>query len=454
MKSVLIVDDEVDMALAIKESLKRSGFKSTVYCSPIDALSELNLKDFALVMTDMKMPKMSGIDFLQEIRKKGITVPVIVITGYGTVENAVDAMKLGATDYIMKPFSFESLNMVIARILPAEGGDIVAESPAMKSLMSIVRDVAKSDITILLSGESGTGKEVIARSIHKNSPRANKPFVAINCAAISENLLEAELFGHEKGAFTGAIDRKPGKFELADGGTLLLDEISEMNFSLQAKLLRVIQEREVDRIGSRFPTPVDVRIIATTNRDILSEVRKGRFREDLYYRLNVLPLELPPLREHREDIIPLAELFVKRLSHKMGRALLLSDELKSFLLKEDWKGNIRELENFIYRIAVLSRTEVLFFDAHDSLNRNGAEFRDNRFGLKRRDMGGTDSQNSQNGSENRMKDMERDLIINTLRETDGNKTKAAQLIGVNVRTIRNKIKEYSISGDEIIDKRQ
>lgn len=434
MKSVLIVDDEIDMALAIKESLKRCGFKPTVYHNPEDVLSGLNLADFSLIITDMKMPKMNGIEFLQEIRRKGMFVPVIVITGYGTVENAVDAMKLGATDYIMKPFSFDSLRRVIDRILPSEDADIVAESPGMKHLMSIIREVAKSDITVLLSGESGTGKEVIARIIHKNSLRADKPFVAINCAAISESLLESELFGHEKGAFTGASERRPGKFELADKGTLLLDEVSEMAFPLQAKLLRAIQEREIDRIGGRSPVSVDVRIIATTNKDLLSEVKKGNFREDLYYRLNVFPIKLPPLRERREDIVPLTEFFIKKLSQKMGRAFEISDKLKSYILKRNWEGNVRELENFIYRIAVISKSEVLLPPA-DELGAGSSEVR---------------IQVAESGSTGTMKDMERDLIIKTLRETGSNRTRAAQLLGISVRTIRNKIREYGIKDEDIL----
>lgn len=434
MKSVLIVDDEIDMALAIKESLKRCGFKPTVCHNPEDALSRLNLADFSLIITDMKMPKMNGIEFLQEIRRKGIFVPVIVITGYGTVENAVDAMKLGATDYIMKPFSFDSLRRVIDRILPSEDADIVAESPVMKHLMSIIREVAKSDITVLLSGESGTGKEVIARIIHKNSMRSDKPFVAINCAAISESLLEAELFGYEKGSFTGAAERRLGKFELADKGTLLLDEVSEMAFPLQAKLLRAIQEREIDRIGGRSPVPVDVRIIATTNKDLLSEVKKGNFREDLYYRLNVFPIKLPPLRERREDIIPLTEFFIKKLSQKMGRAFEISDELKTYLLQRNWKGNVRELENLMYRTVVISKSEVLLPPA-DELGVGSSEVR---------------IQVAESGSTGTMKDMERDLIIKTLRETGGNRTRAAQLLGISVRTIRNKIKEYGIKDEDIL----
>ncbi|MCL4492998.1 MAG: sigma-54 dependent transcriptional regulator [Nitrospirae bacterium] len=429
MKKVLVIDDEADMAAALKESLKRFGFDPMVYHDAADALSELNLNDFSLIVTDMKMPKMSGLEFLKEVRDRNIFVPVIVVTGYGTVENAVDAMKLGATDYIIKPFSFEVLRKVIERLLPSGDSDIVAESAAMKNIMSVMKEVAKSDITVLLSGESGTGKEVVARFIHMNSLRADRPFVAINCAAISENLLESELFGHEKGAFTGALERRAGKFELAGRGTLLLDEISEMAYPLQAKLLRAIQEREIDRIGGRSPIPVDVRIIATTNKDLLSEVKKGRFREDLYYRLNVFPIKLPPLRERREDILPLTVFFLNKLSNKMSRLFKLSDELKAYLMKHNWEGNTRELENFIYRIAVISRAEVLLPPAGEQPGGTAVSVNATRTG--------------------RIKDMERELIVETLKKMGGNKTRAAELLGKTVRTIRNSFAEYNISNEEI-----
>ncbi|MGO9016528.1 MAG: sigma-54-dependent transcriptional regulator [Dissulfurispiraceae bacterium] len=427
MKPVLIIDDEVDMALVLSEALRRCDFDPVVYHNPVDVLASCNIRDFSLIITDMRMPKMNGIEFLQVIRKRNIFVPVIVITGFGTVENAVDAMKLGATDYIMKPFSFDSLRRVIERIIPSEDTDVVATSNQMKNLLSVAKEVAKSDITVLLSGDSGTGKEVVARFIHKNSLRADKAFVAINCAAISENLLESELFGHEKGAFTGAVDRRMGKFELANQGTLLLDEISEMDYSLQAKLLRAIQEREIDRIGGRLPIPVDVRVIATTNCDLLAEVKNGHFREDLYYRLNVFPLKLLPLRERRDDIIPLAEFFLKKLAAKMGRHFSLSDELKSYLGDLAWEGNARELENFIYRTAVISPAEVLMPPA-DGPSKNTA-------------VGGE-------GKTGTIKDMERELIVETLRKTGGNRTKAAELLGKTVRTVRNKIKEYTIREEE------
>lgn len=431
-KSVLILDDEIDMAVALEESIKRIGFLPTVFHNPVDVLAQVNPADFSLIITDMIMPKMTGIEFLQEIRKRGVFVPVIVVTGFGTVQNAVDAMKLGATDYIMKPFSFDALRTTIERIMPPEEPDLVAESPSMKGILSLSREVAKSDITVLLTGESGTGKEVIARAIHRHSPRADKPFVAVNCAAIAENLLESELFGHEKGSFTGALDRRIGKFELANHGTLLLDEISEMAPALQAKLLRAIQEREIDRVGGKAPIPLDVRIISTTNRDLLSEVKQGRFREDLYYRLNVFPIHLPPLRERKVDIVPLAELFLGRLARKMGRPFSFSPAFCTHLLTHSWEGNVRELENYVYRTAVISAADVLQPPAAAAVGASAVTAAASEPAVAPA-LQGT------------IRDMEREMIIRVLRETDGNRTRTAEQLGVSVRTIRNKIKEYAIS---------
>jgi DNA-binding NtrC family response regulator len=431
MKKVLIIDDEIDMATALKETMKRFGFIPTTFSNPADVLAKENVADYDLVLTDMKMPRMSGLEFLQEIRKRGIYVPVIVITGFGTVESAVDSMKLGAADYILKPVSSEALKKIVDRILPADTDDIVAESPGMKKIMSIIREVAKSDITVMLTGDSGTGKEVVAKTIYKYSNRNSKPFVAVNCAAISESLLESELFGHEKGAFTGAVERRSGKFELANGGTLLLDEVSEMAYSLQSKLLRAIQEREIDRVGGKAPVKLDVRIIATTNRDLMSAVRKGTFREDLFYRLNVFPVIIPPLKDRPEDIAPLAEFFLRGLSAKMGKVFSFSDSFSSYLLHREWPGNVRELENFIYRAAVVSPSDVLTPPDDAVITPQGG------------------SQPVYASTTGRMKDVERDLIIRTLRETSNNRTKAAEILGVSVRTIRNKLKEYAISDDEI-----
>jgi two-component system response regulator FlrC len=420
MKSVLIIDDEPDMGFALKEAITRFGFDAHFYRDPSYVLSNLNISDFSLIITDVKMPKMDGIQFLSEIRKKGLNLPVLVITGYGAIQDAVKAMKLGAVDYIIKPFSFDVLKSLISRLIPDEK-DIVAESKEMKRILEIVREIAKTDITVLLTGESGTGKEVIARYIHKNSLRANSPFVAINCAAITETLLEAELFGYEKGAFTGATERKPGKFEIANKGTILLDEVSEMAYRLQAKLLRVIQEKEVDRVGGTKPVSVDVRIIATTNKDLAEEVKKGNFREDLFYRINVFPVRIPPLRERKEDIIPLAEFFVKRLSNKMSKNFTLSEEMRNFLLSKTWHGNVRELENLIYRVAVLS---------HDGILRPPQE--------------GEVYESKKELKVGKIKEAEKELIIEALNKTLGNRTKAAELLGISVRTLRNKIKEFGL----------
>ncbi|HHW20625.1 sigma-54-dependent transcriptional regulator [Thermodesulfovibrio thiophilus] len=418
MKSVLIIDDEPEMRFALKEAMSRFGFNPTTYRDPVEVLSNVNLSNFSLIITDVKMPKMDGLQFLSEIRKKGIFTPVIVITGYGNVEDAVKAMKLGAVDYILKPFSMETLKSLISRLLPGDE-NIIAESREMKRILEIAKEIAKTDITVLVTGESGVGKEVVARYIHKYSPRANQPFVAINCAAITETLLEAELFGHEKGAFTGATERKLGKFELANRGTILLDEISEMAYRLQAKLLRVIQEKEVDRVGGTRPIPIDVRIIATTNKDLAEEVKKGNFREDLFYRINVFPLRIPPLRERSDDIVPLAELFLKRLSDKMLKSFTITEEMKKYLINRSWPGNVRELENFIYRTAVLSH------DGELRLSEDATVFQEKSF-IKT----------------GKLKTAEKDLIMDALQKTEGNRTKAAKILGISVRTLRNKIKEY------------
>ncbi|ACI20476.1 transcriptional activator [Thermodesulfovibrio yellowstonii DSM 11347] len=421
MKSVLIIDDEPDMGFALKEGMSRLGFDAHYYRDPSQLLSNINFSDFSLIITDVKMPKMDGLQLLEEIRKRGIFTPVIVITGYGNVEDAVRAMKLGAVDYIMKPFSMETLKSLVSRLIP-EQDEIVAESREMRRILEIVKEIARTDITVLLTGESGVGKEVIARYIHKHSPRSNQPFVAINCAAITETLLEAELFGHEKGAFTGATERKPGKFELANKGTILLDEISEMAYRLQAKLLRVIQEKEIDRVGGTKPIPIDVRIIATTNKDLAEEVKKGNFREDLFYRINVFPIRIPPLRERSDDIIPLAEFFLKRLSNKMSKNFTITEDMKKFLLKKSWQGNVRELENFIYRSAVLSQDGILRLH-EDEIN---------LFEEEKPVKAG------------KLKDAERELIVDALKKTEGNRTKAAKILGISVRTLRNKINEYGL----------
>lgn len=420
-QSILVVDDDSQMRSALKEAVGRMGYGIVLAEDPVEALKKLDNNSISMIVTDMKMPKMDGISFIREARKKAGELPILVITGYATIENAVEAMKEGASDYLLKPFSLDSLTGAIGSFMSdsvQKGSEIITESENMISLMKLAESVALSDMTVLLLGESGTGKELLARYIHKTSRRIDKPFIAVNCAAIPDNLLESELFGHEKGSFTGAVERKTGKFELADGGTILLDEIGEMTSTLQAKLLRVLQEREIDRVGGKQPLPVDVRVIATTNRDLQKEINEGRFREDLYYRLSVFPLQIPPLRERGEDIELLADHFAKKFSVKLNKKIRgYTEESIEFLKTRQWRGNIREFENAVQRAVLIAKSEIVCMDD---------------FMIDGSQSGGS----VQNGS---IKDMEMDLIMKTLEDTNGNKTKAAKLLGVSVRTIRNKL---------------
>jgi len=423
MNSILVVDDDPQLRCALKEAICRMGYTVVLAEDPIDALRKLEDTTVSMIVTDMKMPGMDGVAFIREARKKTGSLPILVITGYATIENAVNAMKEGACDYLMKPFSFDALTGAIEAVMSGTScahEDLLTNNENMKNLIHLVRNVALSDMTVLVLGESGTGKELLARYIHKTSRRSKKPLIAVNCAAIPDNLLESELFGYEKGAFTGAMERKTGKFELAHGGTILLDEIGEMTATLQAKLLRVLQEREIDRVGGKQPVPVDVRVIATTNRDLKKEINEGRFREDLYYRLSVFPVQLPPLRERPEDILPLSEHFVKKFAAQMNKTIKgFTKEAAELLTAGQWKGNIRELENTVHRSVLIARSD--FIDTDDFMIEGAAHFG-----------------NPLNGS---LKEMEMDLIMKTLEETNGNKTRAAKILGVSVRTIRNKLQE-------------
>ncbi len=379
MASILVVDDDDLVLESLRMVLKEAGHKVKAVNSPRKALSLLEKGDYDLVITDMRMPEMSGIEFLEKVKEKDQGLPVIMITAYGTVDTAVTAMKKGASDYIMKPFSADELEVVVEKALEAHrlreenvrlkelvrcqaevDEEFIGESAPIKALKRELEKIARSDATVLVMGETGTGKELIARRIHALSQRAEGPYVRVNCAAIPDTLVEAELFGHEKGAFTGAVYTRKGKFELAHGGTILLDEIGEMPLHLQAKLLRVLQEGEVDRIGGSSPVKVDVRVVATTNRDLAQEVKEGRFREDLFFRLNVVPIYVPPLRERKEDIPLLAEAFLRRYSRKMGKEIKgITDSAMKTLLDYDWPGNVRELENCIHRAVVLCEGSYL-----------------------------------------------------------------------------------------------
>jgi two-component system response regulator FlrC len=424
VKSILVVDDDDRMRAALGEAVSRMGYRAVLAEEPAQALKKLSPSSVSMIITDMKMPGMDGLSFIREARKKAGPLPVLVITGFATVENAVEVMKEGVCDYLIKPFSFKSLENTVHNIMAREsrtGNELLTCDDGMKEVIKLASNVAASDMTVLILGESGTGKELLARYIHNASRRCRKPLVAVNCAAIPDNLLESELFGYEKGAFTGASERKAGKFELANGGTILLDEIGEMSPTLQAKLLRVLQEREVDRIGGRQPVPIDVRVLATTNRNLQKEIMEGRFREDLYFRLSVFPLSLPPLRERRGDIKLLAEHFAARFSGELNKHIAgFTDDAMDFLMNNQWKGNIRELENVIHRAVLIANSEYIRVE----------DF------MIAPDMPGSPEPC---GS---IKDMEMELIMKTLRETGGNKTQAARKLGVSVRTIRNKLNGY------------
>ena len=418
--NVLVVDDDDHMRIALKESLTKAGYAVSMADNGLKAVEEIDRSIFDLVITDVKMPRLNGIDLLQHVKDKTPFLPVILITAYGTVQDAVKVIKEGAFDYIQKPFNTDTLYGVVKRALGVHGGKIIYASREMKNVLLSTERVAKTDATVLILGESGVGKELVARYIHENSERIDKPFIAVNCAALPENLLESELFGYEKGAFTGASSRKLGKFELADRGTILLDEVTEMDFRLQAKLLRVLQEKEVEVVGAKFPKKVDVRVIATTNRQISKYVDEGKFREDLFYRLNVFPIQVPPLRERREDIPPLVAYFLKK--HTKGMDVRIDGDAMEYLKQKNWKGNVRELENTITRACILSNYSVIKMTHLQDMD-----------SVKDVSLGS-------------VKEMETKLIIDALKSVRGNRTKAAAMLGITVRTLRNKLREYRDTG--------
>jgi len=372
MNTILVVDDEINYLTVMEALLGEEGYEVLTSPGGKEALKVAAGADLDLVLTDMRMPKMNGIELLEELKRLYPDLPVIMMTAYGTVEKAVAAMKTGAFDYILKPFKNEELLVTIARALEHYrliqqnrmllqdldkkygAPNIVGESKAMREILALVKRVATSRATVLVSGESGTGKELVARAIHQQSPRAGKTFVSVNCAALTETLLESELFGHERGAFTHAVAMRKGRFELADSGTLFLDEVAEMSPALQVKLLRVLQEMEFERVGGNKTIKVDVRLVAATNRELKEEVEEGRFREDLYYRLNVVHLHIPPLRERQEDIALLATHFLRKYAQENARGdVHLSPEAMKLLLNYAWPGNVRELENVMERAVIL-----------------------------------------------------------------------------------------------------
>jgi len=442
---ILVVDDDPLMLDFLKEALLRQGYKVDTAEDGEEALRKVEEEGYDLVITDVRMPGVDGMTVLESVKRDFADTEVVVITAYGTIRNAVEAMKMGAYDYLTKPFSVEEVEVVVQRALERKRlisenirlkrelekvqglRTLVGQSPAMRKVLEMIEMVAPTKATVLIQGESGTGKELVADAIHRLSPRKNGPFVKVNCAAIPESLVESELFGHEKGAFTHAVKRSRGRFEMADGGTLLLDEIGEITPAVQAKLLRVLQDGTFQRVGGEGTLKVDVRVIATTNRDLWKAVQEGKFREDLYYRLQVVPIYIPPLRERKEDIPLLVQHFLKMYGEREGKeGLTVSEKAMDILMDYDWPGNIRELENAVERAVILAKGKVLkpenFF------------------------VGSTFREKESDGEATTLAEMERRLILRTLREEGGNRTRTAQRLGISVRTLRNKLRQYREQG--------
>jgi two-component system response regulator FlrC len=435
--TVLVVEDDAALREALALTLGTVGYRTVAAGDGLEALTRFEREPIDLVVADVQMQPMDGHTLLKRIKAQRPLTPVLLMTAYGSIPSAVAAMHDGAADYLAKPFDAEVLVSLVGRHLPAAATneELVANDPRMRELVAIARRVAESDATVLVSGESGTGKEVLARYIHRASPRRDRPFVAINCAAIPDNMLEATLFGYEKGAFTGAIQACPGKFEQAQGGTLLLDEISEMSLPLQAKLLRVLQEREVERLGGRKLIALDVRVLATTNRTLRAEVAAGRFREDLFYRLHVFPLALPPLRARRDDIAPIAEKLLAQAAAAHGRrAPRLSAAARACLLAHDWPGNVRELDNLMQRVCILQAGETI--EATD-LGFEAATVSAPEATPETGDDLGSD-----------LKAHEQRLILDALRE-GGSRKAAAEKLGISARTLRYKLARMREAGIEI-----
>jgi len=445
-KSVLIVDDEPGILMALRTNFQRDGWLVDVAAGSTEALRKFKLQRYPLVVTDVRMPDGDGLNLMHTVRASSPSTAVIVLTAFGNVPEAVQAMRGGACDYLTKPVSFEELQSAVERVMrqaaspsgnAVPSGAIVGTAPNLLRALERARHAARTAADVLIEAESGTGKELFARYIHENSERRARPFVAVNCAAVPEHLLESELFGHVRGAFTGATASKAGKFELAEGGTLLLDEIGEMPLHLQPKLLRVLQEREVERLGNTRSTPVDIRIIATTNVSLPVMVEQGKFRADLYYRLNVIPLALPPLRERREDIPMLAEFFVRKFAAEAGRAIpALHPEFIRGLQAHTWPGNVREFSNFMRRLVTLNETDEI---GPESLK---TELSGAIYSNSLPSPAASPASSLRAGTS--MREVERHLLEATLQSTGGNRTRTAEILGVSLRTIRNKIREHGL----------
>jgi DNA-binding NtrC family response regulator len=458
---LLVAEDEERLRRLLEMLLGNKGYQLTMAADGAEAWGAFQSGHFDLVITDLRMPNVDGMELLKRIKAASPQTPIVVITAFGTIESAVDAMRAGAIDYITKPFEEAKLNFAIDRALSIgrildENQNLrqeirsrlnldhmVAESAAMKQVLEITRQVAATNSTVLVHGESGTGKELITRAIHDASPRSHAPFVAINCAAIPDNLLESELFGHERGSFTGATDRKVGKFEMADGGSLFLDEIGEMNIAIQAKVLRAIEQQEFQRVGGNKTIRTDVRFICATNKDLRRAVADGKFREDLFFRINVFPLELPPLRKRQDDILPLANFFLAKFCREMGKRVPQIDPAAQHaLLNCGWQGNVRELQNTIERATILLRGSVLTsqelaLTPRDTLTEAAAgesEAAGSYFQIP--------------GAGFRMEEHERMLLVQALERCGGNKSRAAKLLGLSRATLRYRLEKFGIADME------
>jgi DNA-binding NtrC family response regulator len=450
---ILVVDDELNMRLVLKAMLKKEGYDVATAADGEEALRILKEEKIAVVATDLKMPRLDGMGLLDRIMQDDPSLPVIILTAYGTVANAVDALKKGAFDYLTKPFEQDELKTVILkaiktrqlgdRDLAAPSGDvdryrIIGSSSRMAEIHEIIRKVSPTTTTVLITGETGTGKELVARAIHRNSTRSEQPFIKINCAAIAENLVESELFGYEKGAFTGAVTTKPGRFELAHRGTLFLDEVGEIPRDMQAKLLQAIQDQNFERVGGLKNISVDVRLIAATNRNLTQEVKEGKFREDLFYRLNVFPIHIPPLRERTEDILPLTAHFLEKFNRKLKKQVeCLSPEVGDCLTAYPWPGNIRELEHLVERMVLMAEGPILTMAVvppeilREARESHAAE---------------TDAAETQGRDvlKSHMEEMEKQIIARCLEECDGNVTRAAERLGLSRKGLQLKMIKHRL----------
>jgi len=439
-KRVLLVEDDKKESAAIASLFIQAGHRLSAVSDGYAALCKLSDGQYDMVVSELNLPQMSGIDLLMKIKEVNTALPVILIASGLCVKEAVEAMKKGANDFILKPLSSETIECITSGFLRASSGEaasatngkyaIVTKNIEMNRLLNDAREIANSRASVFIHGESGTGKELFARHIHQCSDRKDRPFLAINCAALPETLMESELFGYEKGAFTGASARKKGKFEAADKGTILLDEISELDYQLQSKLLRVLQEKEIDRVGGTVSIPVDVRIIATTNRDIEKQIQEEKFREDLYYRLNTIPIHLPPLRERKDDIPLLADYFLKKYNNIESKIVKgLAEDAILALMEKPWRGNVRELENIIERAVLMSKGNMI---DEKGLLLNGRTRPAAPVGYPIMPV----------MQEVSLRELEKKVIFQTLDKTKGNRTHAADILGISVRTLRNKLNEY------------